>query len=81
MSHSSSGEVPDTLQDAENPKYPVDSEATILTDHMPGMNGAIATITGVYDTTAYEVSHTPTTGDEAVDNHKWATETELEAAE
>ena len=78
MSHSSSGEVPDTLQDAENPKYPVDSEATILTDHMPGMNGAIATITGAYDTTAYEVSYTPTTGGEAVENHKWVIHEELE---
>lgn len=78
MDHSSSGEVPDTLEEAENPKYPVDSEATILTDHMPGMNGAIATITGAYDTTAYEVSYTPAADGDPVENHKWVIHEELE---
>lgn len=78
MDHSSSGEVPGTLEAAEDPKYPVDSEATILTDHMPGMNGAIATITGAYNTTAYEVSYTPTTGGDPVENHKWVVHEELE---
>lgn len=78
MDHSSSGEVPDTLEEAEDPKYPVDSEATILTDHMPGMDGAIATITGAYDTIAYEVSYTPTNGVDPVENHKWVVHEELE---
>src|SRR5699024_733307 len=78
MDHSRSEEVPDTREEAEDQKYCVDSEATILTDHMPGMNGAIATITGAYDTTAYEVSYTPTTGGDPVENHKWVVHEELE---
>lgn len=77
MDHSSSGEVPEELAEAENPTYPVGSEATINADHMGGMDGAVATITGAFDTTAYMVSYTPTTGGEPVEDHKWVTENEL----
>lgn len=80
MDHSSSGEVPEGLAEAENPTYPVGSEATINADHMKGMDGAVATITGAFDTTVYMVSYTPTTGGEPVEDHKWVIHEELEEA-
>lgn len=80
MNHSSSGEVPEGLAEAENPTYPVGSEATINADHMGGMNGAVATITGAFDTTVYMVSYTPTSGGEPVEDHKWVIHEELEDA-
>lgn len=78
MDHSGSGEVPAGLQEAENPTYPVGSQATIKNGHMEGMEGAEATIVGAYDTTAYAVTYTPTTGGEPVENHKWVIHEELE---
>lgn len=81
MDHSSSGEVPDDLATAKNPTYPLGSKAVIHADHMGGMNGAIATIDGAYDTTVYTVTYTPTTGGEMVEDHKWVIHEELENAE
>ena len=80
MEHSSSGAVPEGLEEAENPTYPFGSEATINTDHMGGVNGAVATITGAFDTTVYMVSYYPTTGGEPVEDHKWVIHEELEDA-
>lgn len=80
MNHSSSGEVPEDLAEAENPTYPVDSEAMIHANHMGGMDGAVATIIGAYDTTVYTVSYTPTTGGEPVKDHKWIIHEEIENA-
>jgi hypothetical protein len=76
MSHSGSGEAPAGLKEAKNPTYKVGSQAVIQADHMPGMKGATATIMGAYDTTAYVVSYTPTTGGERVTNHKWVIQQE-----
>ena len=77
---SSSGEVPDDLKVAEDPTYEVGSNAIITASHMnmEAMSGAVATIVGAYDTTAYVVSYTPTNGGEAVENHKWVIHKELE---
>lgn len=80
MDHSSSGEVPEGLADAKDPTYPVGSEAVINADHMGGMDGATATITGAFDTTVYMVTYTPTTGGEPVEDHKWVIHEELEDA-
>ncbi|QNF30071.1 YdhK family protein [Metabacillus elymi] len=80
MNHSGSGEVPDGLKVAENPTYKVGSQAILETDHMEGMKGAEATIVGAYETTAYVVSYTPTTGGERVENHKWVIHEEIEDA-
>ncbi|WP_050183918.1 YdhK family protein [Domibacillus robiginosus] len=77
---SSSGEIPDGLQEAENPAYEIGSKAIIEADHMPGMKGAVATIVGAYDTTAYSVTYYPTTGEEPVKDHKWVIHEELENA-
>ena len=73
---SSSGEVPEDLQTAENPTYPVGSTAVIQADHMH-MDGAEATISGAFDTTVYTVSYIPTTGGEMVEDHKWVIHEEL----
>lgn len=80
MNHSGSGEVPEGLKAAENPTYPVGTQALIETDHMPGMKGAKATIVGAYDTTVYTISYTPTNGGPEVKNHKWVIQEELKDA-
>jgi hypothetical protein len=80
MNHSGSGEVPAGLKEAKNPTYKVGSQAVMQTDHMPGMKGATATIVGAYDTSAYVVSYTPTTGGERVTNHKWVIQQEIKDA-
>lgn len=80
MEHSGSGEVPDDLKEAENPIYEVGSKAIIQTDHMEGMKGAEATIVGAFETTAYVISYTPTTGGEKVKNHKWVIQQEIKNA-
>lgn len=80
MHHSSSGDVPEDLKGAESPAYPVGSQAIMHTNHMKGMDGATATITGAFETTVYAVSYTPTTGGEPVENHKWVIHEEIKNA-
>lgn len=80
MNHSSSGEVPEELAVAENPTYPVESQAVMHANHMEGMDGAVATIAGAFETTVYTVSYTPTNGGEAVKDHKWVIHEEIENA-
>lgn len=72
------GPPPEGIEPAADPTYPVGTTVTLTADHMPGMDGAEATITGAFDTTAYAVSYTPTTGGEPVTNHKWVVHEELE---
>ncbi|NQD68788.1 YdhK family protein [Bacillus haikouensis] len=78
MNHSSSGEVPEGLEKAEDPTYPVGNKAILQADHMPGMKGAEAVISGAYDTVVYTVTYTPSTGGEKVKNHKWVIHEEFE---
>lgn len=78
MDHSGSGEVPDGLQVAENPTYEVGSQVTVEADHMAGMQGVEATVSGAFDTTVYSISYTPTDGSEPVEDHKWVVHEELE---
>ncbi|MDM5296175.1 YdhK family protein [Peribacillus simplex] len=80
MNHSGSGDVPKGLKAAENPTYEVGSQAIIESGHMESMKGAKATILGAYDTTAYAISYTPTTGGEKVENHKWIIHEEIKDA-
>lgn len=77
MDHSSSGEVPDGLQAAENPAFEVGSQVLVEADHMAGMQGMEATVSGAYDTTVYSISYTPE-GGEPVEGHKWVIYEELE---
>lgn len=79
MNHSG-GKVPESMVEAENPTYPVGSKVVINAEHMPGMNGAEATVSGAFDTTVYSVTYTPTNGGEPVENHKWVVHEELENA-
>lgn len=76
--HGGSGEVPESLKAAENPEFPVGSEVVMHADHMPGMDGVKATVTGAYDTTAYSVTYTPTDGGKPVEDHKWIVHEELQ---
>lgn len=71
------GPPPEGIEQAAAPTYPVDTTATLTADHMPGMEGAEATISGAFDTTAYSVSYTPTDGGEPVIDHKWVVHEEL----
>lgn len=80
MNHSGSKEVPAGLKEAKQPKYPVGSQVIIHADHMPGMDGAKATVTGAFDTIVYTVTYTSTTGGDPVKNHKWVIHEEIENA-
>lgn len=80
MEHSGSGEVPDGLKVAEHPTYKVGDQVILKTDHMKGMKDAEATISGAFDTTAYVVTYTPTTGGPKVENHKWVIQEEIKDA-
>ncbi len=71
------GPAPAGIAEAENPTYPVGSEVILNTDHMPGMEGAEATIVGAFDTTTYSVSYTPTDGGAPVTDHRWVVHEEL----
>src|SRR5699024_10157634 len=53
------GPPPAGIQEAENPRYQVGEEVILQADHMPDMDGAVATISGAFDTSTYFVSYTP----------------------
>lgn len=78
MAHDESGDIPEGLEEAQNPTFPVSSEVTIQGDHMPGMQGAKGIIEGAFDTTAYEVTYPDTETGETVSNHKWVVHEEVE---
>ena len=78
MEHSpDGGPAPEGIEPAADPQYPVGSQVIMHTDHMPGMEGATATITGAFTTTTYAVDYTPTDGGAPVLNHKWVVQEEL----
>lgn len=77
MNHSG-GEIPQGLTEAENPTYLVGSKVILHANHMAGMNGAEATVSGAFDTTVYSVTYTPINGGEPVENHKWVVHEEIE---
>lgn len=71
------GPPPEGITEATDPTYPVGSEVMLTADHMPGMDGAQATISGAFDTTTYSVSYTPTDGGEPVTDHRWVVHEEF----
>ncbi|WP_368502873.1 YdhK family protein (plasmid) [Alkalihalophilus sp. As8PL] len=77
MDMSGSGEIPEGLEEAENPTFEVGDTAIITEAHMEGMEGAEATIVGAYDTVAYSISYDPTSGGERVEDHKWIIHEEI----
>ncbi|GAO99691.1 YdhK family protein [Fructobacillus ficulneus] len=52
---------------------------TLTGDHMPGMKGAMATVTKVEDGPAYAVNFEPTNGGKMVMNHKYLITSEIKA--
>ncbi|MDX5323110.1 MAG: YdhK family protein [Exiguobacterium sp.] len=77
MDMSGSGDVPEGLKSAENPTFAVGDKAIITEAHMPGMEGAEATIVGAYDTVVYSISYDPMHGGERVRDHKWIIHEEI----
>lgn len=72
------GAPPAGIAAAASPTYAVGDEVVLSADHMPGMKGAKATVSGTFDTTAYAISYTPSDGGEPVSNHKWVVHEELQ---
>lgn len=72
------GPAPEGITDATDPAYPVGTDVTVTADHMPGMQGSHATVTGAFSTTVYAVSYTPTDGGVPVHDHRWVVHEELE---
>lgn len=74
--------TPDVTEQVEvmpRPTFTVGSEVTLKANHQPGMQGAKAKIVGAYDTTAYSVTYTPTTGEPEVKNYKWIIQEEIKS--
>jgi len=79
MNHKREGTpAPEDAAEAENPKYPVGSQAEIVDAHMEMMNGATATISGAYDTTLFTISFTPEGSEQPIEDHKWVVQEEVE---
>lgn len=72
------GPPPEGIAEATQPSFPVGTAVVLAADHMPGMDGAPATISGAFETTAYSVSYTPTDNGDPVSDHKWVVHEELE---
>lgn len=72
------GQPPEGIKKAADPKYAVGDDVVLTADHMEGMEGADATISGAFDTTTYSISYTPTDGSDPVTDHKWVVQEELE---
>lgn len=71
------GDVLAKMKVAPAPAFPVGSEVVVKADHKEGMQGVTAKVVGAYETTAYAVSYTPTTGGPEVKGHKWVVFEEL----
>ncbi|WP_282856898.1 YdhK family protein [Pseudoclavibacter helvolus] len=81
MEHpSDGGPAPEGIAEASNPTYPVGTEVQLTADHMDGMDGATATISGAFDTYTYSVNYTPAGGGEPVTGHKWVVQEEIQDA-
>ncbi|AXK44756.1 YdhK family protein [Brachybacterium saurashtrense] len=71
------GPAPADIAEESDPTYPVGSEVMLTADHMQGMDGAAATISGAFDTTTYSISYTPSDGGDPVTDHRWVVQEEL----
>ncbi|AYW50447.1 DUF1541 domain-containing protein [Tetragenococcus halophilus] len=67
--------------DDDNEDYEEGDEVTLTADHMAGMQGQSAEITGVHEGPAYMIDFEPADGSEKFTNHKWVTEDELGPAD
>ncbi|MFI8688255.1 DUF1541 domain-containing protein [Rossellomorea sp. NPDC077527] len=73
--------IHEELKDFGDQPFKPGDEVVLNTDHMKGMKGATGTIDSAEEMAVYMVDYTPTTGGEAVKNHKWVTESELSPVE
>lgn len=81
MSHpADGGPAPAGIRAAASPRFPVGSTVKLTADHMEGMAGATAKVTGAYSTYTYAVTYTPTTGGAPVTDHKWVVQQEIKDA-
>lgn len=71
--------IPEDVNALPNATYPVGSDVTIKANYQPGMQGAKGKIVGAYDTTAYAVTYTPTTGGAPVKSYKWIIHEEIKS--
>src|SRR5699024_8532961 len=70
-----SGPAPEGIQEPTDPRYPVGDTVILNADHMPGVDGAKATIDSSADATVYMVDF-EMDGIEMT-NHKWFLENEF----
>ena len=77
MTHDDEGRLPGNIKIEREPKYKVGDDVQINATHMPGMEGAQGTVVAAFDTTAYEISYTPTDDSEPVENHRWIVQEEI----
>lgn len=80
MTHDDEGRLPGNIKIEREPKYKVGDDVQINATHMPGMEGAQGTVVAAFDTTAYEISYTPTDDSEPVENHRWIVQEEIAEA-
>lgn len=74
------GPAPEGITEASDPTYPVGTEVQLTADHMEGMDGAAATISGAFQTYTYSVNYTPAGGGDPVTDHKWVVQEEIQDA-
>ena len=70
----------DTFTPAEDPAYPVGAEVIMLADHMPGMAGAAARVSGAFDTVLYAINYTNADTGEEVLWHRWVIHEEIQGS-
>ena len=80
MTHDDEGRLPGNIKIEREPKYKVGDDVQINATHMPGMEGAQGTVVAAFDTTAYEISYTPTDDSDPVENHRWIVQEEIAEA-
>lgn len=80
MVHDDEGRLPGNIKIEREPTYKVGDDVQINATHMPGMEGAQGTVVAAFDTTAYEISYTPTDDSEPVENHRWIVQEEIAEA-
>lgn len=69
--------IHEEIKDSTHQLYKPGDEVILHADHMPGMEGAAATVVTAEPTTVYMVDYKSTTDGEMVRNHQWVTEQEL----
>lgn len=70
----------DTFTPAEDPAYPVGTEVIMIADHMPGMAGAAARVSGAFDTVLYAINYTNADTGEEVLWHRWVIHEEIQGS-